>query len=110
MKKAQGLPITTIVIAALSLVVLVILFAITTGRLAIFTGAASECPGTCYKDSTKLEGTMTDAQAKGFGLVIGKSACPQFETKLRGAYIARVKNEDKKPIICSACCVAGGVA
>ncbi|MEM2915903.1 MAG: hypothetical protein QXT19_00890, partial [Candidatus Woesearchaeota archaeon] len=46
-KKAQGLPITTIILAILGIVVLVILFAILTGRMAIFAGAANECPGRC---------------------------------------------------------------
>ncbi len=43
MKKAQGLPITTVILAALGLVVLVIIFAITTGRLGIFSKALKEC-------------------------------------------------------------------
>ena len=55
MDKGQGLPITTIVIAALALLVLVILFAVTTGRLTIFTGAASECGGVCLSASPPTE-------------------------------------------------------
>ena len=41
--KAQGLPITTVILAALGLVVLVVLFAITTGRLGIFSKAIQTC-------------------------------------------------------------------
>jgi hypothetical protein len=47
MKKGQGLPITTIVIAALALLVLVILFAIFTGRMGSFTKTLVECQGQC---------------------------------------------------------------
>ena len=43
MKKAQGLPISTVILATLGLVVLVVLFAITTGRLAIFSKEVQKC-------------------------------------------------------------------
>lgn len=52
-KKAQGLPITTIILAILGLVILVILFAITTGRMAIFGRGVSECPGRCVDEFSK---------------------------------------------------------
>ena len=42
MKKAQGLPLNVIIIAAVALIVLVVLVAIFTGRLAIFGRGISE--------------------------------------------------------------------
>ena len=47
MKKAQGLPITTVILATLGLLVLLVLFAIVTGRLAWFTIGVETCPGSC---------------------------------------------------------------
>lgn len=50
-KKSQGLSITTIVIAAISLIVLVVLIAIFTGRIGIFTrgieNVAADCAQAC---------------------------------------------------------------
>jgi len=43
MKKAQGISMNVIVIAALALLVLVIVALITTGRLGIFSKEVSEC-------------------------------------------------------------------
>ena len=53
-KRGQGLPITTVILAILGIVVLVILFAIITGRLTIFTGVANECPGVCIVSDEDL--------------------------------------------------------
>ena len=47
MKKAQGLPITTVILATLGLLVLLVLFAIVTGRLAWFGLGVQTCPGSC---------------------------------------------------------------
>ena len=46
-KKAQELPTTTIILAAIGLVVLIILFAFVTGRLGYLGRGLSECPGQC---------------------------------------------------------------
>lgn len=56
-KKAQGMPINTIIIAIIALVVLVVLIAIFTGRTAIFGKGTAACPGTCNYDSCP-EGTV----------------------------------------------------
>jgi len=104
MKKGQGLPITTIVIAALAILVLVILFAITTGRLGIFSGAVSECPGICVSDKIAAK----DATAV---LRITPKTCKadNFERQIRGTYIAQDKVMDpkkpKNPLVCDTCCV-----
>ena len=50
MKKAQGISINTIIIAALGLAVLVVLFLIFTGRIGIFAGGvdkAQTCTSIC---------------------------------------------------------------
>lgn len=45
--KAQGLPISTVILAALGLVVLLVLFGVLTGKLQIFGRGLSTCPGEC---------------------------------------------------------------
>ncbi len=104
-KKAQGLPITTIILAILGIVVLVILFAILTGRMAIFAGAANECPGVCISavDTTNLG-------QRGVSLVPGvleyRSDCdPATEKRLYGNFIASgIRDDDNKPVVCAKCC------
>ena len=80
-RRAQGLPITTIIIAILGLVVLVILFAITTGRLAVFGRGVSECPGRCA--------TVKTITAPIIGtLKIAKECDTATERTLVGNYVA----------------------
>ena len=74
MKKAQGLPITTVILATLGLLVLVILFAITTGRLTIFNIGVQTCPGSCVVS----EGACTD---KAGYVLPGKWLNPADQTK-----------------------------
>lgn len=82
MKKAQGLPITTIIIAILALVVLIILIAITTGRLQLFGKGASEstkavvCPG-IVTSITKCENPLIGDFVKSDGSKLGydESCC-----------------------------------
>lgn len=104
-KRAQGLPITTIIIAILGIVVLVILFAITTGRLAIFTGVASECPGRCLAEDLKGQ-TATSSLA----LYTQGATCTEgIEKQVFGSFIARdVRGGPKnnEPIPCKMCCQA----
>lgn len=108
MDKGQGLPITTIVIAALSLLVLVILFAITTGRLAIFTGAASECGGVCVASNLHGAPLTPGVLETTTALRNSTSLCLAYEQKVQGGYIARgirTLAPDNKPITCDACCI-----
>lgn len=62
MKKGQGLTMDVIIIAAISLVVLVVLVAIFTGRLGGFTSSIKDCGaqgGTCMmEDACKEKGTI----------------------------------------------------
>lgn len=109
MDKGQGLPITTIVIAALALVVLVILFAITTGRLAIFTGAASECGGVCVvggAPSLILKATPGLLEWPTDPVSRTSAACADYEQIVQGKYIARgIRDPNDKPITCAKCCI-----
>ena len=47
MKKAQGLALNTIIIAALVLIVLVIIVMIFTGRISLFSKGIDTCSGDC---------------------------------------------------------------
>ena len=103
-KKAQGLPITTIILAILGIVVLVILFAILTGRMAIFAGAANECPGVCIATATYVR-EMGVTPTTGV-LETDRQCNDVTEKKLYGNFIAQgIRSEpDNKPIVCSSCC------
>jgi len=73
MTKAQGLPITTVILAALGLVVLIILFAILTGKLQIFGKGLSTCPGQCMDNIVECEKV---------GYVLGDDfRAPEFQIK-----------------------------
>jgi hypothetical protein len=99
-KKAQGLPISTIILAVLGLVVLVILFAIVTGRMAIFGRATAECPGTCtgtYTDDTGLTGAVPE-----------RDCDASFEKELFGTYVQAGQQPGQKAgaiVKCKKCCV-----
>ncbi len=88
-KRAQGLPITTVILAILGIVVLVILFAILTGRLTIFAGVANECPGRCAGEAPGL---------------VPPAVCGQFERKLPGNFISQNRDANNNVIPCTACC------
>ncbi|MBW3001723.1 hypothetical protein KY338_01015 [Candidatus Woesearchaeota archaeon] len=107
MKKAQGLPITTIIIAALALVVLVILFAIFTGRISIFGRGITECPGRCEMPYSETgEQAVTEGR---IALDINAKCDPQFEKAITGIYIAPgqpANTPTDKLIYCSKCCVS----
>lgn len=107
MKKAQGLPITTIIIAALALVVLVILFAIFTGRISIFGRGVTECPGRCEMPYSETgEQPMTEGRT---ALDPNAQCDPQFERAITGIYIAPGQPPNipaDKLVYCSKCCVS----
>ncbi len=65
-KKAQGLSINTIIIAALGLAVLVILFAVFTGRIGLFNKGVNEletCSQKCATLGTSYLSSQMDARA-----------------------------------------------
>ncbi len=105
-KRAQGLPITTVILAILGIVVLVILFAIITGRLTIFAGVANECPGTCVIGTQHDQvNYATAGSIPGLTDRVENAKCtPDIEKKLFGGFIAQGRTDDNKPIVCDVCC------
>ena len=63
-KKAQGLPITTIIIAILGLVVLIVIMFIFTGRIGIWGGEIAKCPGACLDGCPADYATQPGSYAK----------------------------------------------
>lgn len=51
-KRAQGLPINTVILAALALVVLLVMFGILTGKIKWFGQGLATCPGECSNEAT----------------------------------------------------------
>ncbi|MDP6293209.1 MAG: hypothetical protein QF486_06260 [Candidatus Woesearchaeota archaeon] len=90
--KAQGLPITVIIVAALGLLVLVVIAAIFSGQVGKFGRIASECAGRCHVAD---EGTTPCVEGR--------------ERAISGVYIKpnqQVKAD--KLVSCTQCCVAIG--
>lgn len=101
--KAQGLPISTIIIAALGILVLVVIGAIFGGQIGKFGKAASECPGRCYK-------LNPPAEAATLGIYSDQKCNIEFETRLSGASIPRnmPKTDNPTPWRCDECCILTG--
>lgn len=96
MKKAQGLPISTVILVALGIIVLIILVAFVTGKLGGLGRTLSECQGTClgaYTGDTPDPTVECDAtlskEATGTYILPGQ----------QGVAIDKVKK-------CSKCCLA----
>ena len=71
MKKGQGLSLNTIIIAAIVLIVLVVLWAIFTGRMAGFAGGLKEttgktCDNVCQSVTKVKADCTTETAAAGF--------------------------------------------
>lgn len=62
-KKAQGLSLNTIIIAAIVLIVLIVLWAIFTGRMGGFTEEVARCKGTC-RNECEYPDWVEDPQGK----------------------------------------------
>jgi len=103
--KAQGLPISTIIIAALGILVLVVIGAIFGGQIGKFGKAASECPGRCLK-------VNPPSNPMGAAFVTGQGAeCNDFETRLSGSTLPRnmpTKVDNPAEWTCDACCIMTG--
>ena len=54
MKKAQGLSLNVIIIAAIVLIVLIVLWSIFAGRMGVFSRELKKCKGTCESASDCL--------------------------------------------------------
>jgi len=57
-RKAQGMPLNTIVLAALVLIVLVILVLIFSGRINLFRGSLGACEGNCENSAQCANGNI----------------------------------------------------
>lgn len=104
--KGQGLPITTIIIAALGIIVLVVMGAIFSGQIGTFGRAASECPGKCY-----IRSPTAEVQQSGATFVQGETCDALSETRVSGSYIARGTPKSASSVNdfrCTACCVQTG--
>jgi len=101
-RRAQGLPISTIIIAALGILVLVVIGAIFGGQIGKFGRAASECPGKCYRLNPPPEGA-------GLG-IYSNEPCNEFETRMSGASIPRgmPKTDNPSKWSCDSCCLYAG--
>lgn len=99
--KGQGLPISTIIIAALGILVLVVIGAIFGGQIGKFGKAASECQFRCYK--------LNPPSGAPAGLYSDQACNPEFETRMSGATIPRnmPKTDNPTPWKCDECCVPG---
>lgn len=82
-KKGQGISINTIIIAAIALAVLVVLFAIFTGRLGIFTKGVQGTAPTCDK-ACILAGYTGGAKYSGSGAVVND--CENGKFKIAGEF------------------------
>jgi hypothetical protein len=105
-RRAQGLPITTIIIAALGILVLVVVGAIFGGQIGKFGRAAGECPGKCVVNA-KPAGASPSALFE----VRADGKCDEdFESQVSGVYIAKGTPKEAKVLEykCDACCVATG--
>ncbi len=96
MKKAQGLSMTTIVVAAIALLVLVVLVLIFTGRLNLFS--------TGVQDSSKCETFCTSlgTDAKTDIAVGSETTCTnsKAENGHEGSIIPAISGKDKDHICC----------
>ena len=73
-KKAQGISVNVVIIAAIALIVLVVLIAIFTGRLGIFAGEVSEIGTDCADFKATVDGDEVNAE--------WKSACDEGEKQI----------------------------
>lgn len=97
--KGQGLPISTIIIAALGILVLVVLGAIFSAQTGKFTRAANECPGKCYKAGTWPAGASE--------MQFSTEGCNEFETRLSGTFTPKNMPSRANPTEwrCDECCI-----
>jgi len=77
MKKAQGISINVIVIAAIALAVLVVLFAIFTGKLGVFSREVDKTDN-CVARCTAI------GKENGANLLVEGSQCPSGEDPVSG--------------------------
>jgi len=69
-KKAQGISINTIIIAAIAIVVLIVLVLIFTGQIDLFAKQVTACTGTCVESAADCTGPYEKI------VISAKGACP----------------------------------
>ena len=96
-KKAQGLPINTIILAVLGIAIMVLIFAAVTGRLGGFIRATSECNGRCTPYET-LPSPYAAESREGCvqGIEVEDSSY---------SYVQRGTKGSSLPKRCDACCM-----
>lgn len=99
MKKAQGLPISTIIIAALGILVLVIIAAIFGSQITRFGKSANECPGRCIGELT-----VSDLKTA----IIQQELCNPGEKALSAWYVKPGQAGTADLKYCAVCCLATG--
>lgn len=109
MKRAQGLPISTIIIAALGIIVLIVLGTIFSGQIEKFGRAASACSGRCYKDASKVSALLPNTQV----LYDSNKCNTEFEAPYRGATVPSglpklPSGANPSDYRCDECCVPTG--
>ncbi len=115
--KAQGLPITTIIIAALGILVLIIVGFIFSGQITKFGRVINECPGKCVRnlDSMPLPDNPHPDVVKNPtfyyqpGVGDGQESCdPESEVAFRGLTIPKNLPKVTNPAQyrCKNCCVS----
>ncbi len=104
MKRAQGLPISTIIIAALGLIVLIVLGVVFSGQIEKFGRAANACSGRCYKATIPTEATAF------IRTLYGGPCNLEFEAEYKGATVPAglPKVDDPGKYRCDSCCIPTG--
>ncbi len=108
MKKAQGLPITVIIIAALGILVLIVLAAIFGGQVGKLGKVLGECPGYCVVEKFPKVNNLD--YTKGFTKRTEFTKCADFESELTGNYVAKnlPTTVELNKFTCNICCVSTG--
>ncbi len=116
MSRAQGLPITTIIIAALGLLVLVVVGAIFGGQIFKFGITANTRMGACLYTGSEFQAWQLNNDQKkdinAYRDARESDKCNDGERPLTGRYLAQLREgynpREYPPMPCRACCVQGG--
>ena len=114
MKRGQGLPVSTIIVAALGILVLIVLSVIFSNQIRKFVWASGECSGRCYIDENKLSELRSEAIKDRVNInwdTYKTSPCNnQIEAEASGSYIPRglPSVSDTSKWRCNSCCILVG--
>jgi hypothetical protein len=109
MSKGQGLPITTIIIAALGILVLIIIAAIFSGQIGTIGRITAVCPvGNPCVEQTGITSARTEFEKLG---TENGPRCPEGSTPLSEIRVKPGQPKDRpadETIYCAPCCVPVG--